>query len=112
MRQIGGPAIDRPVFSGILEEGLKTCLLATDAAKARKAHSGSTTSPTLSVAMLKESDSAVVNRRIATMHGQSIVSDSDLAAIYRVRPNALNQAIRRNAARLPGDSLFRSTPVE
>ncbi len=38
--------------------------------------------------------------------------DFDLAAIYGVQTRSLNQAIKRNLARFPGDFFFQLTPAE
>ena len=38
--------------------------------------------------------------------------DADLAELYGVPTKALNQAIKRNAERFPGDFLFRLTAAE
>lgn len=50
--------------------------------------------------------------RLFTLRGQTVVLDSDLARSYGVSTKAFNQAIRRNAARFPGDFLFRLTTEE
>lgn len=52
---------------------------------------------------------AQVERRIREIRSVLVLLDSDLAAIYGVTTGALNQAVRRNAARLPEDSGFNST---
>ena len=41
------------------------------------------------------------------IRGVSVMLDHDLAALYGVTPSALLQAVRRNAARFPGDFIFR-----
>ena len=38
--------------------------------------------------------------------------DSDLAELYNVPTKALNQAVKRNQERFPGDSMFRLTKDE
>ena len=43
---------------------------------------------------------------IRVIRGQRVILDSDLAKIYGVATNALNQAIKRNAERFPSDFLF------
>jgi len=43
---------------------------------------------------------------ILTIRGQKILMDADLAALYGVSTKALNQAIKRNIDRFPGDFLF------
>jgi hypothetical protein len=44
---------------------------------------------------------------IVVLRGQRVLLDSDLAALYRVSTKALNQAVKRNAARFPEDFVFR-----
>jgi ORF6N domain len=49
---------------------------------------------------------------IHTIREQRVILDSDLARIYGVPTKALNQAIKRNAARFPDDFIFRLTTKE
>ena len=49
---------------------------------------------------------------IRTIRGQRVLLDSDLAALYKVTTTALNQAVKRNAARFPADFAFRLTSEE
>ena len=42
--------------------------------------------------------------RILLIRGQRVMIDADLAELYAVETRALNQAVRRNAARFPGTS--------
>ena len=53
-----------------------------------------------------------ISRRILTVRGQSVILDSDLAALYLVSTSALNQAVKRNAGRFPEDFAFRLTTKE
>jgi len=53
-----------------------------------------------------------VERLIVTVRGRRVLLSSDLAAIYRVKPKALNQAVRRNADRFPLDFAFRLSRAE
>jgi hypothetical protein len=46
------------------------------------------------------------------MRGQKVILDSDLARIYGVPTKALNQAVKRNKKRFPGDFVFRLTSAE
>jgi len=48
-----------------------------------------------------------VARRIYAVRGQRVMLDSDLADLYEVTTKALNQAVKRNAARFPADFMFR-----
>ena len=49
---------------------------------------------------------------IVEVRGQRVILDADLARIYGVPTKALNQAVKRNAARFPEDFLFRLTAQE
>ena len=46
---------------------------------------------------------------IRTIRGQNVILDSDLATLYGVPVKRLNEQVRRNRARFPGDFLFRLT---
>src|SRR5438094_2562988 len=50
---------------------------------------------------------ATVEDMIVTLRGQRVILSSSLARLYGVEPRALNQAVRRNAARFPPDFAFR-----
>jgi hypothetical protein len=50
--------------------------------------------------------------RILTLRGQRVMIDADLAELYGVTTRALNQAVKRNAARFPEDFMFRLTRAE
>jgi hypothetical protein len=43
---------------------------------------------------------------------QRVILDADLAALYGVPTKAMNQAVKRNAARFPGDFIFKLTRTE
>ena len=49
---------------------------------------------------------------IRTIRGQKVILDSDLARIYGVPTKALNQAVKRNLTRFPGDFIFQLTAKE
>ncbi len=49
---------------------------------------------------------------ILSIHGQRVMLDSDLAAIYGVTTGQLNQALKRNAQRFPSDFAFVLTKQE
>lgn len=49
---------------------------------------------------------------IRTIRGQKVILDSDLARIYGVPVRVLNQAVKRNFKRFPGDFLFQLTAEE
>jgi len=44
--------------------------------------------------------------RIFLLRGQNVMLDSDLAEMYSVDTKVLNQAVKRNALRFPGDFMF------
>ena len=43
---------------------------------------------------------------------EKVILDSDLAELYGVPAKVLNQAVKRNISRFPGDFMFRLTPEE
>lgn len=56
--------------------------------------------------------SVALAQRILTVRGQRVMIDADLAELYGVSTRALNQAVKRNAARFPDDFMFRLTRAE
>ena len=57
---------------------------------------------------------ARIEMRILVIRGQRVMTDADLGELYGVSTKALNQAVKRNSRRFPGDFMFRltSTGVE
>lgn len=53
-----------------------------------------------------------IEARIQTIRGQRVMIDSDLAEVYGVLTKALNQAVKRNAGRFPGDFMFQLNEAE
>lgn len=53
-----------------------------------------------------------IARRILVLRGQRVMMDIDLAQLYGVETKALNQAVKRNLARFPGDFMFQLTLEE
>jgi hypothetical protein len=51
-------------------------------------------------------------RRIYLIRGQRVMIDSDLAALYGVPTKRLNEAVKRNAGRFPGDFMFQLSNEE
>jgi hypothetical protein len=49
---------------------------------------------------------------ILVLRGHKAILDSDLAALYGVETRRLNEQVRRNASRFPGDFMFRLTRDE
>jgi ORF6N domain len=53
-----------------------------------------------------------IEQAIYLIHGQKVVLDFDLAAIYGVSAKRLNQQVRRNIERFPDDFAFLLTQEE
>jgi hypothetical protein len=53
-----------------------------------------------------------IQRLVHVVRGQRVMLDFDLARLYGVRTAALNQAVRRNADRFPGDFAYQLTQQE
>jgi hypothetical protein len=53
-----------------------------------------------------------IQTRILVIRGCRVLLDSDLASFYGVQTFRLNEAVKRNAARFPGDFLFQLTSEE
>lgn len=46
------------------------------------------------------------------LRGEKVLLDADLADLYGVTTSALNQAVKRNSDRFPGDFMFQLSPQE
>lgn len=53
-----------------------------------------------------------IEPHILLVRGQRVMLDADLAALYGTTTKALNQAVKRNTDRFPGDFMFRLTAEE
>lgn len=53
-----------------------------------------------------------IESRIVVVRDHKVLIDADLADLYGVPTKALNQAIKRNAERFPGDFMFQLTAAE
>lgn len=53
-----------------------------------------------------------ITLRIATVRGQRVILDSDLAALYEVETKRFNEAVKRNLAKFPADFMFALTQDE
>lgn len=53
-----------------------------------------------------------IERAILCIRGQKVMLDNDLADLYGVETKVLNQAVRRNISRFPGDFMFQLTREE
>ena len=58
-----------------------------------------------------KSDEEIISQ-IHFIRGRKVMLDSDLARIYGVETRVLNQAVRRNLDRFPGDFMFQLTTEE
>ncbi|MDF1579067.1 MAG: ORF6N domain-containing protein [Desulfobulbales bacterium] len=54
----------------------------------------------------------VIASRIYFVRGKKVILDSDLAELYGVPTKRLNEQVRRNIERFPGDFMFRLTKEE
>jgi hypothetical protein len=54
----------------------------------------------------------VIEARIFQIRGKKIMLDIDLAKLYQVPTKMLNQAVKRNIKRFPGDFMFKLTEAE
>lgn len=61
--------------------------------------------------LVSVSDSAIESM-ILLIRGERVILDSDLAQLYGVATKGLNQAVKRNVDRFPGDFVLRLTKVE
>jgi hypothetical protein len=53
-----------------------------------------------------------ITLRIATVRGQRVILDSDLAALYEVETRRFNEAVKRNRAKFPADFMFQLSAEE
>jgi ORF6N domain len=53
-----------------------------------------------------------IQNRIYEIRGERVMLDFDIAALYEVETKVLNQAVKRNIERFPGDFMFRLTAPE
>jgi hypothetical protein len=53
-----------------------------------------------------------ISEKILTIRGKKVILASDLAEVYGVATKALNQAVKRNAAKFPPDFMFQITAEE
>lgn len=54
----------------------------------------------------------VIEGKILLIRGQKVMMDRDLAGLYGVTTKVLNQAVKRNFKRFPGDFMFKLTQTE
>ena len=53
-----------------------------------------------------------IESRILVIRGHKVMLDSDLAELYGVTTKRLNEQVKRNRERFPGDFMFKLTPKE
>ena len=53
-----------------------------------------------------------IEKMIYIIRGQKVMLDSDLAELYKVETKRLNEQVRRNTERFPGDFMFQLTKEE
>ncbi len=53
-----------------------------------------------------------ISERVLLIRGEKVILDSDLAEFYGVPTKRLNEQVRRNRGRFPGDFVFRLTAAE
>ncbi len=53
-----------------------------------------------------------IERAILVIRGRRVITDSELAELYGVPTRRLNEQVKRNASRFPGDFMFRLTAGE
>lgn len=61
---------------------------------------------------IAELDSSIIKERILVVRGKKVMLDRDLAELYEVKTKRLNEAVRRNIERFPGDFMFELTEEE
>ncbi len=54
----------------------------------------------------------IIQNKIFLIRGKKVMLDRDLAELYCVETKALNQAVKRNLERFPGDFMFQLTEKE
>lgn len=54
----------------------------------------------------------VIGQRIIFLRGERVMLDADLASLYGVETKRLNEQVRRNLERFPGDFMFQLTAEE
>lgn len=53
-----------------------------------------------------------IQQKIHYIRGERVMLDFDLSALYEVETKVLNQAVKRNQNRFPGDFMFQLTEIE
>ena len=53
-----------------------------------------------------------ISQRIYVIRGHRVMIDRDLAILYGVETKVLNQSVKRNISRFPGDFMFQLNEIE
>ena len=53
-----------------------------------------------------------IEKRILLIRGEKVIVDADLAEFYGVPTKRLNEQVKRNKDRFPGDFMFQLSPEE
>lgn len=56
--------------------------------------------------------SEIIENKILLIRGMKVMLDVDLAGLYSVETKALNQAVKKNLERFPGDFMFQLSKEE
>ena len=62
--------------------------------------------------LLPVTSMAPIAPRIASVRGQRVIIDADLAALYGVQTKRFNEAVKRNLGKFPADFMFVLTAEE
>jgi hypothetical protein len=54
----------------------------------------------------------IIHNKIFEIRGQKVMLDFDLAILYEVETKRLNEQVKRNTDKFPGDFMFRLTADE
>ncbi len=54
----------------------------------------------------------IIEQRILLIRGEKVIIDADLADFYGVSTKRLNEQVKRNRSRFPGDFVIRLTAEE
>jgi hypothetical protein len=68
--------------------------------------------PKVAPNLARRADDEPLDPLIFVVRGQRVIFDNDLARLYGVSTKALNQAVKRNAARFPLDFAFQLNALE
>ena len=61
---------------------------------------------------MAENELPIIHNMIYDLRGQKVMLDSDLANLYGVLTQRLNEAVKRNIKRFPQDFMFQLTDAQ